>query len=332
MRTVKHIDDAIARVISAETSDFVTIVDIAGLDPLTDFRFTNLAGVDFTNCDLTGFDFTGASISGAIFNSARISGAIFKDVIGDTTGLRRALDWAEFRRRAPSSGHPISNERKNIKRAKKRANLRPSRRRDVADRERRRENNQELEVHTEADAKAGSQFDYRSMPLSVAKFLMGQAKRLQRQTTYSIIQIGRDLIAAKHYMPNRQFVDWINAEVGIPARTAKAYMRVAMWASGKDVKAMGLPPSLLYVLSAPSTPQEFISGILDDVEAGRHVELATTRAKLRALRHNRRTMIQGTNAVDQVQEPDTEVEGDARVHGVSKTSLKRTATEHQKRA
>jgi hypothetical protein len=162
------------------------------------------------------------------------------------------------------------------------------------------ENNKALEAHTNAVAKGGPQFDYGSVPSSVATFLKKQADKIQRTAAKSIIDIGKDLVAAKHYLSHGQFLGWIEAEVGIPARTAQAYMQVAQWITGKSVRVAHLPPSVLYVLSAPSTPQDFIRDILNDVEAGKHIELSAIRGKLKALRHDRRQESQETSAVEHV--------------------------------
>jgi hypothetical protein len=99
MKTPEQIDDAIDRVIRTDISDFLKLVEISGLNPSKDFRFTNLSGVDFSDCDLSGFDFTGASIEGATFSRSRISSAIFDDVVGDLTCLQDASDWAVYRQR-----------------------------------------------------------------------------------------------------------------------------------------------------------------------------------------------------------------------------------------
>lgn len=174
------------------------------------------------------------------------------------------------------------------------------------------ENNKALEAHTDAGAKGGPQFDYGSVSSSIASFLKKQADKIQRTAAKSIIDIGKDLVAAKHYLSHGQFLGWIEAEVGIPARTAQAYMQVAQWITGKSARVAHLPPSVLYVLSAPSTPQEFIRDILNDVEAGKHVELSAIRGKLRALRHDRRQETPEPGAPEDVRQSEATVAVDAR--------------------
>jgi hypothetical protein len=136
-------------------------------------------------------------------------------------------------------------------------------------------------------AKNDSHFDYRNLPSAVTDFLKGQAHRIRRQAAMSIIHIGKDLIAAKHYLPHGAFLDWVVAEVDIPARTAQAYMQVAQWAANKSASVALLPPALLYFLSASHTPESFVNNILRRVEAGEHVVLPAIREELKRLRESR---------------------------------------------
>ena len=127
-------------------------------------------------------------------------------------------------------------------------------------------------------------FNYDSVSSSIAKFLKGQAERIRHEAGTSVIRIGRALIGAKHYLSHGAFLHWLSSEIGIPARTAQAYMQVAHWAEGKSSKFERLPPSLLYILSAPSTPTDFVSRVLTKVEAGERVSLLTVREELRSMR------------------------------------------------
>ena len=49
-----------------------------------------------------------------------------------------------------------------------------------------------------------------------------------------------------------------------------------------------LAPSILYVLSAPSTPREFAIGVLKRIEEGEGVKLESIRAELKALRSEKK--------------------------------------------
>ena len=127
-------------------------------------------------------------------------------------------------------------------------------------------------------------FDYSDISPSVASFLIGRAERIRRQASSSVIGIGKDLIEAKRYLSHGAFMAWVEGEVGIPARTAQAYMRVAKWAPAKNSKIAQLPVSLLYVLAASSTPKEFAADVVKRVEAGEHISAQAIRTELRDLR------------------------------------------------
>jgi len=132
-------------------------------------------------------------------------------------------------------------------------------------------------------------FDYASVSSPVAKFLRGQADRIRRQCVTSIIQIGKALLEAKHHLSHGAFIRWVEWEVCIPVRTAQAYMRVATWASQKSATVAHLSPSVLYLLSASSTPQEFADVILKRADAGDYVTPSAMRKELRAWRESRRS-------------------------------------------
>jgi DUF3102 family protein len=140
-----------------------------------------------------------------------------------------------------------------------------------------------------ADLDEGPVFDYEACDPSVAKFLKGQADRIRRYVRTSAIQIGKDLIGAKHYLSHGEFLCWVRREVEIPVRTAQVYMQVAQWASEKSACVACLPPSLLYALSARGTPIEFSKAVLGKIEAGVPVTGLFVREQLVALRKMKRT-------------------------------------------
>jgi hypothetical protein len=142
-------------------------------------------------------------------------------------------------------------------------------------------------------------FDYSTLPSPTVEFLKAQVHRIRRQTAISIIGIGKDLIAAKHYLSHGLFLSWVEAEVGIPARTAQAYMRVAHWSGHKSATVALLPPSVLYLLSSPRTPQAFIADVLRRIELGERIALPAIRKELKHSREGR--IDQKATGVDAVQ-------------------------------
>jgi hypothetical protein len=147
--------------------------------------------------------------------------------------------------------------------------------------------------------RAAAEFDYGDAPPAVRAFLSAQAARIRRSVGGSIVAIGRELIAAKQHLAHGIFLRWVESEIGIPARTAQGYMQVAEWLAGKDAAVAQLPPSLLYVLSAPSTPRSFTLDILRRIEAGEHIRLPQVREELRELAGRKRRAL-----LDRRSDPD----------------------------
>jgi len=132
------------------------------------------------------------------------------------------------------------------------------------------------------------QFDYEMVSSPVANFLKGQADRIRKQCVTSIIQIGKALNEAKRHLSHGAFLRWVEWEVCLPARTAQAYMKVANWAADKNAAVAHLSPSTLYVLSASSTPNEYVTEILSRAESGEIIPPSAVRNELKALRESGR--------------------------------------------
>jgi hypothetical protein len=150
-----------------------------------------------------------------------------------------------------------------------------------------RKDGQSLE-RVQSKVRSDSRFDYSGLSSQATAFLKAQAHRIRRQAATSIILVGKDLIAAKHYLTHGTFLHWVEAEVGIRARTAQVYMQVAQWAPHKSASVALLPPSVLYFLSAPSTPASYINDILRRVESGERIALRAIREELKHLHESRR--------------------------------------------
>jgi hypothetical protein len=139
-----------------------------------------------------------------------------------------------------------------------------------------------------APSNVGAHFDYKTVSPSVAKFLRGQADRIHRTASRSIIQIGKDLVGAKHYLSHGLFLRWVEDEVGLSARTAQAYMQATQWVASKGATVAYLPPSILYLLSSPSTPEELIDDVLRRVETGERLSAQAVRQQVKELKKSKR--------------------------------------------
>ena len=127
-------------------------------------------------------------------------------------------------------------------------------------------------------------FDYGCVEPQVANYLKGEAKRIRHQYATSIVQIGKALIRAKHYLRHGQFIHWVDQQAGIQPRTAQAYMRVAQWVANKNAKVVNLPPTMLYILSARSTPTDYVLNIMKKIDAGQDLpSLLIMRQELKSI-------------------------------------------------
>ena len=140
-------------------------------------------------------------------------------------------------------------------------------------------------------------FDYSRLSSSIATFLRTQADRINQTSSKSVIQIGKDLIAAKRYLAHGAFVAWVKCEAGLPVRTAQAYMHVANWAAHKSPSVTRLPPSVLYVISARSAPEQFVQQLLERMEAGERITARDIRQEIKSIRTPGSTG-EGLEAVD----------------------------------
>ncbi len=70
------------------------------------------------------------------------------------------------------------------------------------------------------------------------------------RSAQDIIEIGRDLIAAKKSLRHGRFLAWIDAEFEMTDRSARSFMRIADLYGAKSEMISDLPPTVLYALDA----------------------------------------------------------------------------------
>lgn len=90
-----------------------------------------------------------------------------------------------------------------------------------------------------------------------------------------IIEIGRRLSDAKARVGHGNFLPWIEREFGWAERTARRFMEVHE-AALKSAKLADLEISVsgLYLLAAPSTPDEARAAVIERAEAGEQLSVA----------------------------------------------------------
>jgi hypothetical protein len=115
-------------------------------------------------------------------------------------------------------------------------------------------------------------FDYSVIDADLASNLRRQATRIRTRigkATQDLIDIGRDLLAAKkHLIDHGDFIKWVEAEVGIARRTAQAYMAIAKLADTKGAAVALLPPTTVHRLASKSAPPEVVSEVVAKAQSG----------------------------------------------------------------
>jgi hypothetical protein len=115
-------------------------------------------------------------------------------------------------------------------------------------------------------------FDYSAIDADLACNLRQQANRIRTrigEATQDLIDIGRDLLAAKkHLIGHGDFIRWVEAEVGIPRRTAQAYMAIAKLADDRGAVIALLPPTTVHRLASKSAPSEVVSEVVAKAQSG----------------------------------------------------------------
>lgn len=137
------------------------------------------------------------------------------------------------------------------------------------------------EVSHFGDAGIELVFDYsvvddvhRDLVKAAARAIKPRLKRAAED----IFVIGRELMGVREFLPYGSYVDWLDVEFSLSVRQAYRFISVAERLSGKSFDIMSkLPPTTLYMLAAPSTPDLAIEAIEAKVIAGEPVRVSTVR-------------------------------------------------------
>lgn len=109
-------------------------------------------------------------------------------------------------------------------------------------------------------------FDYTQFDNVTSQFLQGEAgkiKGLLTQTIESIVEIGSSLIEVKKSLQHGQYRQWLHSEFEMSIRTADNFTRVARCFNDANFSELDIAKSALYLLAAPSVPDEVREEALD---------------------------------------------------------------------
>ena len=117
----------------------------------------------------------------------------------------------------------------------------------------------------EAPAEA---FDYDQLDDATALEAKSVVERYRARTETYMFDTGRDLLAIKGRLDHGQFLEWLKAELRLTPRSAQRFMSVSEVLGSKSDTVSYLPPTVLYKLAAPTTPQAAREEIVGRIEAG----------------------------------------------------------------
>jgi hypothetical protein len=114
-------------------------------------------------------------------------------------------------------------------------------------------------------------FDYSALDTEariVVQQKTSEIKTVMRRTTQDIIDIGTKLIEVKNRLGHGNFGSWLDVEFGWTDRTARKFMQVAEVFKTESGSDLNIGAKALYLLSAPSTPDEARQEAIQKAEAG----------------------------------------------------------------
>jgi len=103
-----------------------------------------------------------------------------------------------------------------------------------------------------------------------------EIRALMVRAAQDIVSIGGKLTDVKARLQHGQFGAWIEREFQMSAVSAWNFMRVYTRFGDKSsiIEDLNLGPTVLYLLAAPSVPDEAVELMLDRARAGEHVTVA----------------------------------------------------------
>ena len=89
------------------------------------------------------------------------------------------------------------------------------------------------------------------------------------------LEIGRRLAECRRYV-RRDWIGWLDRELGLTDRSALNYIRIHELASARseNFSDLNLPVSGLYLLARPSTPEAVRDGVIARASAGEAISFA----------------------------------------------------------
>lgn len=161
-------------------------------------------------------------------------------------------------------------------------------------------------------------FDYRLLSADKREFVLQKTDETQwllKSTADKIIQIGKNLREVKERLPHGMFLPWLQSEFRLSEHTARNFMRVSERFEEKSITVMDFSVSALYLLAAPSTPQEAIDEAMQRADSGEKITKSLAKQ-----------IIEAQEVIRKAQEAEAEARAEATVKQQLLLKTEREAT------
>ncbi len=137
-----------------------------------------------------------------------------------------------------------------------------------------------------------------------------EIRTLMRRTAQDILDIGERLTEVKARLGHGRFGGWLQAEFAWEERAAQRFIAVYSRFKNDNLSDLNIAPSALYLLAAPSTPEEARADALEAAAAGQTI----THAAAKQIVHQHKPMLtngrrSGVNFAGEGVEPDLDEDG-----------------------
>lgn len=110
-----------------------------------------------------------------------------------------------------------------------------------------------------------------------------EIRRLLRRAAKDIVTIGQKLIAVKARLNHGEWGAWLRSEFDWDSRTAQRFMSVGDRFKNDNLSDLNIAPSALYLLAAPSTPEDVRREMLERARNGEKITVRTAEESIAAM-------------------------------------------------
>lgn len=118
-------------------------------------------------------------------------------------------------------------------------------------------------------------FDYSILPLNQRSLIEQRTSQIReqlRRTAQDIWEIGQNLAEVRAELKHGQFETWLKAEFGWSRRTAYNFINVyETFGNRANLAQIDIATSALYLLAAPSTPDNLREQYIEEAKAGKRI-------------------------------------------------------------